>query len=119
MQVFIIFMGILVAILVAAYITYTQSPKTTTGYRPGVWPEADKAVHQAQNLYLIRKEAEVDFSSGPCLSNDLIPGWVADIVHNPRQDIDNSLQNQCPAFLEGRAKHFIELDLEGNLVRVR
>lgn len=87
-------------------------------YNPGQSSEYDKAVGQALILYNQQKELGEDFSTGPCLSNDLTPGWVADIVHNPRTKEDDLPQNQCQAFLEGRAKHFVELDLNGALVRV-
>ena len=76
-------------------------------------------VNQAKFLYQQRKQEGENFSSGPCLSNALLPGWVLDIVHNPREKIDDLPQNQCPAYLEGGAEHFVELDPEGNLIRVK
>lgn len=118
-QVAVVFFMVLTGILVAAYLIYTQSPKTTTGYRPGIFPEADNAVNQARYIFKIKKDSGVSFKDGPCLSNDLLPNWVADIVHDPRQPIDDLFENQCPAFLEGRAKHFVELSPEGNLIRVK
>ncbi len=81
--------------------------------------EIDTAVAQAQYFYRQKKMRGEDFSNGPCLTNDLLPGWVLDIVHNPRVEIDDFSQNQCAAFLEGRAKHFVELDPEGSLVRIQ
>ena len=81
--------------------------------------EISTAVNQARYLYQLRKEEGLNFSEGPCLTNALMPGWVVDIVHNPRQEIDDLTQNQCAAYKEGRAEHFVELDLDGNLVRVR
>ena len=56
-------------------------------------------------------------SSGPCLSNGT--EWVVDVVHNPRQAVDDLPANQCPSYLSGLSKHFIELDLSGNLVRAQ
>lgn len=81
--------------------------------------ETETAVNQAKYLYSQKKLLEEDFSSGPCLSNALLPGWVLDIAHSPRQRKDDSPGNQCPAYLEGRAQHFVELDPEGNLIRVK
>lgn len=81
--------------------------------------EADQATNQAKFLYQQKKARGEDIESGPCLSNALMPGWVADIVHNPRQQIDDLPENQCAAYREGQAQHFIELDLEGNLVRAK
>jgi len=95
--------------------SYNRTSKT---YVVGVSPEVDQAVANAKQIYSQKRELKIDFSSGPCLTNDLMPGWVADTVHNPRQTIDDQPENQCQAYTEGRAKHFVELDLQGNLVRV-
>lgn len=81
--------------------------------------EIDTAVNQAQFLYRQRKEMGEDFSKGPCLSTALMPGWVVDIVHSPRIPADDLPENQCPAYIEGKAPHFVELDLDGNLIRTR
>lgn len=88
-------------------------------YRPGLSTEIDTMVGRAQKLYRDREAIGMDFSTGPCLTNDLAKDWVADIAHNPRKDLDNLAENQCPAFLEGRATHFVELDLEGEVIRVK
>ena len=81
--------------------------------------QSDTAVNQAKNLYEARKKEKMDFSNGPCLSDALMSGWVADIAHNPRTQIDDLPQNQCPAYREGKAKHFVELDTNGELIRVK
>lgn len=81
--------------------------------------EMDTAINQAKYVYSQRKAQGMDFSSGPCLSDALMPDWVLDIAHSPRQPIDDLPSNQCPAYREGRAHHFVELDPEGNLIRAR
>ncbi len=81
--------------------------------------EMDTAINQARYIYSLRKNQGVDFSSGPCLSDDLMPDWVLDIAHSPRIPLDDLSANQCSAFKEGRAHHFVELDPEGNLIRAR
>ena len=81
--------------------------------------ELETAVNQAKYIYSLRKQQAVDFSKGPCLSDALLPGWVLDIAHNPRQAIDDLPENQCPAYRENRAVHFVELDPEGNLIRAK
>jgi hypothetical protein len=52
-------------------------------------------------------------SNGPCLLNTIqdVKDWVCDVAHNPRQIIDDSPNNQCSAFREGKAHHFVEVDL--------
>lgn len=81
--------------------------------------DRDLAIAQAKELWGNKFQMGEDLSAGPCLSNNLIPDWVADIVHNPRQAIDDLPANQCSAYLEGKAHHFVELDPEGNLIRAQ
>ena len=60
----------------------------------------------------------VDISSGPCLSDNIIDGWVCDVAHWPRIDIDNIKENQCPAY--GRsAQHFVEVDENCKVIRAK
>lgn len=60
-----------------------------------------------------------DLSAGPCLSNELAHDWVCDVAHSPRQDIDNLPENQCSAYREGRAHHFVEVDENCELIKSR
>ncbi len=108
---------LLVILSLAAGILWFNSQ--TKDYKPGVNKEFDKAVNQAQIVYQDSKKLGVNFDSGPCLSNNLMPSWVLDLVHSPRVALDNLEENQCSAYLSGQANHLIELDLEGNLVRVK
>lgn len=114
----VLFIVILLLIISFSYFIYSNARKNPS-YTPGRWLEADVAINQAERIYKEARENRVDLSSGPCLSNALTPGWVADIVHNPRETIDDLAENQCPAYTNGTAKHFVELDLEGNLIRVK
>jgi hypothetical protein len=75
-------------------------------------------VDAAQALFRQKKADGVSMSRGPCLG-EIMPGWVADVVHNPRQPIDEDPANQCAAYRKGEARHFVELDTEGNVVRVQ
>lgn len=59
-----------------------------------------------------------DFDKGPCLSNEVIPDWVCDVAHSPRQAVDNDPANQCSAFRDGTAHHFVELDGNCNLIQI-
>jgi len=74
-------------------------------------------IAKAQNLFQDAKVAGIDFLNGPCLGS-LDSDYVVDIVHNPRQNIDNLPENQCSAYREGKAHHFIELDSEGNIIKI-
>jgi hypothetical protein len=77
--------------------------------------QAIKLAQQAYQEALARGES---LSRGPCLGV-IMPGWVADIAHKPRQTIDDRPENQCAAFRMGEAGHFVELDPQGNVIRVR
>jgi len=78
-----------------------------------------QAVAMAQATYYQKKSAGMNFSNGPCLSEEIMPGWSVDIVHNPRTAIDDLSQNQCQYYRSGKTKHFIELDTNGNLIRAQ
>lgn len=60
----------------------------------------------------------VHLSRGPCLGI-IGPDWVADIVHDPRQPIDDEPASQCREYLEGSAAHFVELTVDGRFIRMK
>jgi hypothetical protein len=63
--------------------------------------------------------------NGPCLSdvrpewnpNWSVNDWACDIAHLPRTAIDNLEENQCQAFKEGKAHHFVEVYSNCSLIR--
>ena len=81
--------------------------------------DKDLAIAKAKELWRVQFQLEADLSAGPCLSNSVITDWVADIAHNPRTAIDDQPANQCSAYRDGTAHHFVELDPEGNLIRAQ
>jgi hypothetical protein len=113
-----LFILTLIVIVVTSLVVWQMNRKDGE-YKIGVNSTYDNAVNTAKMLYDQQKKAKVDFSDGPCLTNALMEDWVADIVHVPRSEVDNDPDNQCIAFLEGGAHHFVELDLNGNVVRVK
>lgn len=106
----------LVVILLTAYLTLVINAGLSKSVSKN---ETEIAINQAKHLYRQEKEKGRDFLTGPCLSDALMPNWVVDIAHNPRLAIDDRLENQCPGYFEGRAQHFVELDLNGNLIRAK
>jgi hypothetical protein len=81
--------------------------------------ERDQAVAAAMDAYDDAEAKGVDFTSGPCIAEQL-PGlddWVADVAHDPREDVDDEAENQCQRYRDGEASHFVELDPDGNLIR--
>lgn len=114
----VLFWTVLIVLIVTTFFVLYFQRNPGFSYKKGASSEFDRAVIAAMDVY--KKGAKnMDLSNGPCLTNDLIPGWVADIVHNPRDETDDLPANQCPAYLEGRAQHFVELDQNGNVVRVK
>jgi hypothetical protein len=79
--------------------------------------DRDTAITKARELFEQKKADGMDFSNGPCLSEEIVPDWCVDVAHNPRQPVDNRPENQCRSYREGRVHHFVELDPEGNLIR--
>lgn len=77
----------------------------------------EAAIAAAKTVYVKVEADGTDFSNGPCISNNLMPDWVADVAHNPRQAVDDLPENQCSAYRQGTAHHFVELDPEGQLIR--
>ncbi|MEM4318402.1 MAG: hypothetical protein QW244_01090 [Candidatus Pacearchaeota archaeon] len=60
----------------------------------------------------------ISLEHGPCLLDPIpLSDYVCDIAHWPRQAIDNSRENQCNAWYNKTATHFIELTPECKFIR--
>jgi predicted small lipoprotein YifL len=85
-----------------------------------VTPSASaRAVDAAQAIFGQKQAAGEDMSTGPCISESLtdLPDWVADVAHDPREPIDDEPANQCQRYRSGDAHHFVELNVDGALIR--
>ena len=76
----------------------------------------------AQDLCIqICKSYNKDLSNGPCLSDNnanwTVNDWVCDVAHSPRIAADDLPENQCQAFRNGQAHHFVEVDTGCNFIR--
>jgi hypothetical protein len=81
--------------------------------------DRDKAVAEAQAAFRQVQASGRDLNIGPCISESL-PGladWVADIAHDPRESVDDDPANQCRRYRAGDAHHFVELNVDGQLIR--
>ncbi|MGH3104091.1 MAG: hypothetical protein ACRDN6_08350 [Gaiellaceae bacterium] len=76
----------------------------------------EETIRLAQDAYARADAQGVDFARGPCLGV-IKPGWVADVAHDPRQDVDDEPENQCAEYRSGEADHFVELDPDGEFIR--
>lgn len=81
--------------------------------------DKEKVTTEALKLYNQKKSEGMDFNS-QCLGTIEVDKeeYAVDIVHVPRTEEDNKPENQCKAYRSGEAKHFIELDKDGNIVRI-
>ena len=88
--------------------------------KPAITPQEVRdqqdMITQAKALYQQIKTKGTDLSVGPCLGT--IGDYAIDIAHNPRIAVDNDPANQCAAYRNGTVNHFIELDVDGNIIRI-
>jgi hypothetical protein len=73
------------------------------------------AINCANNFYNSAKQSGLSFSS-QCLGS--CGNYSVDIVHVPRNEVDNLPENQCEDFRNGLTKYFIEIDKNGEIVRI-
>jgi hypothetical protein len=74
-----------------------------------------QTITKALELYQAKQTEGMEFSS-QCLGT--VEDYAVDVVHVPRSAEDNLVENQCEDFRSGKVTHFIELDKDGNVVRV-
>jgi hypothetical protein len=105
-------------LLIAAFLVLSLTACGNSGEQISQ-SDRDKAVDEAQNAFAQVQAAGQDLSAGPCISESL-PGlsdWVADVAHDPRESIDDEPANQCQRYRSGQAHHFVELNIDGQLIR--
>jgi len=69
----------------------------------------------AMDLYEEEKSKNVVFNS-QCLGS--CDDYAIDIVNIPRNSDDDLSENQCDDYKTGKASHFLELDKDGEIVRI-
>jgi len=80
----------------------------------------DVAIPLCVDLCIKEQSKGTIFADGPCISEEITPGWVCDVVHIPRVSlIDNKEQNQCQSYVNKKAKHFVEVNTECGFVRAK
>ncbi|MCK9292488.1 MAG: hypothetical protein WCY27_03140 [archaeon] len=59
-------------------------------------------------------------NDGPCLSEEIAPGWVCDVAHSPRIDlIDNNPNNRCENYGKKGTKHYVEVTEKCKLIKAK
>jgi len=87
----------------------SQAPKPSEN-------ETQLAIQKCIDLCKQKLSENISLENGPCLSNEIIPDWVCDVAHWPRQPVDNLPENQCPAF-GSTAHNFVEVNETCGFIR--
>jgi len=82
---------------------------------PDYVQEQQEAIICASQIYQQEKSRGTVFSS-QCLGS--CGNYSIDIVHVPRTEEDDEIENQCQDYREGKVQNFIELDKDGHIVRI-
>lgn len=77
--------------------------------------EQQRAISCASNLYAEANLRNMNFSS-QCLGK--CGDYSIDIVHTPRTEEDDKEANQCLEYNERVTTHFIELNKNGEIIRI-
>lgn len=77
--------------------------------------EQQNAISCASGLYAENSLKNISFVS-QCLGS--CGNYSVDVVNVPRTSDDDLKTNQCSDFSEGKLKHLIELNKQGNIVRI-
>lgn len=84
------------------------NPSETPGYV--FWQQA--AILCAKDIFENFTEEKNSQCLGTC------GNYAVDFVHVPRSEEDNLVENQCSDYGNGIVNHFIELDENGEIVRI-
>ena len=115
---------VIIAMGVFIFKNYIENDKISVGEEEVIKSEKETseivkdssdAISCAINLYKKAKADGMKFVS-QCLGS--CGDYAVDIVHIPKNDIDNLAENQCKDYREGKVSKFVELDQEGNLFRI-
>lgn len=82
---------------------------------PDYVKQQQDAVSCADNLYQNAKNNNIQFSS-QCLG--VCKNYSIDIVNVPRNSDDEKSENQCQDYKDKTTKYFIELNKNGEIVRI-
>jgi hypothetical protein len=110
----------LVAVILVGYIAFTIiRPSSLSIFKGSSKIESVQAaaIRTSKKIYSDKKAQNTDFEKSPCLSEDMGNGYALDIVHNPREQIDD--QTYCIGFQQRTVAHIVEMTPEGNILRVQ
>ena len=117
-----LFLGVFVLVGVGCKNDIQKSVNQTLGvdaFNTKEKAQKDIAEAKAKELFAQKANKEKNLSNGPCLAEEIIADWSVDIAHNPRIAVDDLLSNQCQNIRNGKTHHFVELDINGNVINVK
>lgn len=83
---------------------------------PSETPNAVLQQQEAINCSLEKFDNFTEEINSQCLG--VCGNYAVDIVHVPRTGEDNLIENQCEEYGSGGVNHFIELNRNGDIVRI-
>jgi hypothetical protein len=83
---------------------------------PSETPDYVLEQEEAINCALDKFGNFIEEKNSQCLGT--CGNYAVDIVHVPRTEEDNKIENQCNAYASGQISQFIELDKTGEIVRI-
>lgn len=95
------------------YIQYSLLDENGVVQNPQLYDEypRDSCIKACLN----EKQNGRDLSEGPCLGIVAV-FYACDVAHNPREDVDNMVGNQCEDYIQGRVPHYVEVDENCNFI---
>jgi hypothetical protein len=116
---------VLIFILGLNYIVLRMDEDSWIKNSKGIWikhgnpsaiPSYVLEQQEAINCALGKFSSFTEEKSSQCIG--VCGDYAVDIVHVPRTAEDNLAENQCQDYVSGAVSHFIELDKNGEIVRV-
>lgn len=123
---------VIVAFAYYYFADYTPAPVNEDGWikgANGVWVKSGNpsetpnfvvqqqdAIKCGERLYRVQKPSGAYEYTSECLGK--CGDYAVDIVHVPRTKADDLKNFQCLAYLNGDVKNLIEMDKDGNVVKV-
>lgn len=102
---------VLVPLLIMLLVSFSGCAQSPADTMTAEEKYEQSLVDSCTNECKIMKATAVNFENGPCLLDPMPQNksWVCDIAHEPRESADGLAENQCQAFRNQLATHFIEV----------
>ncbi len=106
--------------LILGMVLLSGCPQAETGNSGTAASAKETATQKCEMLCNAALAQGVNLENGPCLSSGnsdwSVQDWVCDIAHEPRQEVDNLKENQCPEW-SAESKGFVEFSPQCEFIR--